>query len=249
VLGELAGWQNAYDTEVGSKLVRELVIRDVNHLSVIFWSNGNEGGTNTDLDDDFAIYDPSNRPVIHAHHRPDNDYNEIDCNHYENYYSSKKLLEVPLIYMPTELLHGQDDGGMAAGLGNFRELFWNSELLAGLLKASGISVAFSKEYGTIKRIGNDMGLPIPFNNGPVLVSGETELTGIRNFPSTKSHEVGMTYSGDLKKVTWTMYLSGWLEMNYEYRVEGEQYFTGISFDFTESDIIGAKRLGNGPRYV
>ena len=56
VLDELAGWQNAYDSEVGSKLVKEMVIRDVNHPSIVFWSNGNEGGTNKDLDDDFAIY-------------------------------------------------------------------------------------------------------------------------------------------------------------------------------------------------
>ncbi len=465
VLDELAGWQNAYDTEVGSKLVREMVTRDVNHPSVIFWSNGNEGGTNKELDDDFAIYDPSDRPVIHAHHRPGNDYNGIDCNHYENYYSSKKILEGNLIYMPTEFLHSQDDGGGAAGLADFWELFWNSERSAGgftwvfsdegivrtdfdgfidvnrvnapdgvlgphrekegsfyamreiyspvkinltklpdsfngeipvenrfhftnlkdcrfewqlvnfvtphnreaghtvmkkgvaespdiqpvqkgvlrlqlpanykdydvlylqafnpqgdeiycwswktdgnkkavdqlvvtdltpeekqrrdelraagteadnilpieqqagdtkqetakvgfsetsenvILKASGISVTFSKIDGTIKFVGNDMGLPIPFNNGPVLVSGNAQLTGIKNYVSTKSHIVEMSYSGDLKKVVWTMYQSGWLQMDYEYQVEGEQYFTGISFSFPESDIIGAKWLGHGPSHV
>ncbi|MBN2090013.1 glycoside hydrolase family 2, partial [candidate division KSB1 bacterium] len=131
VLDELAGWQNAYDTPVGEKLVKEMVLRDVNHPSIIFWSNGNEGGTNKELDDDFHIYDPSKRPVIHAHHKPGNDYNGIDCNHYENYYSSKKLLEGPLIYMPTEFLHGQDDGGMAAGLSDFWEMFWKADLSGG----------------------------------------------------------------------------------------------------------------------
>lgn len=43
--------------------------------------------------------------------------------------------------------------------------------------------------------------------------------------------------------------SGWLEMNYEYMVEDKQYFTGVSFDFPESDIISAKWLGKGPRHV
>ena len=75
--------------------------------------------------------DPSKRPVIHAHHKPGNDYNGIDCNHYEKYYSSKQILEDSLIYMPTEFLHGQDDGGMAASLDDFWELFWNSERSAG----------------------------------------------------------------------------------------------------------------------
>lgn len=111
VLDELAGWQNAYDTDVGEKLVKEMVLRDVNHPSVIFWSNGNEGGTNKELDDDFLKYDPSVRPVIHAHHRPGNDFNGIDTNHYESYSSTQNILADSLIYMTTEFLHAQNDGG------------------------------------------------------------------------------------------------------------------------------------------
>ncbi|MDQ3847030.1 MAG: glycoside hydrolase family 2, partial [Bacteroidota bacterium] len=86
VLDELAGWQKAYSTKAGAKLVKEMVIRDANHPSIIFWSNGNEGGHNRELDDDYGMYDLSNRPVIHAHHRPGNAFNGIDCNHYEDYY-------------------------------------------------------------------------------------------------------------------------------------------------------------------
>lgn len=464
VLDELAGWQNAYDTEVGSKLVREMVIRDVNHPSIIFWSNGNEGGTNKDLDDDFDIYDPSKRPVIHAHHKPGNDYNGIDCNHYENYYSSHKILSEGKIYMPTEFLHAQDDGGGAAALADFWELFWHSDRSAGgftwvfsdegivrtdlngfidanrvnapdgvlgphrekegsfyamreiycpvkiamknlpdsfdgsipvenryhfvdlkdvrfewqlvnfnlptqrsaghqvlksgiaqsptirpvnsgilkldlpsdyknydalylratdisgkeiycwswktngnknivsrlvdktlnqyelelreklkasgveednilpieqqagdskvssqvevmendsliTMKASGISVTFSKNDGTIAAVGNDLGLPIPFTNGPILVSGNAKLEGMKHFSDSNAHVLEMNFSGDLKYVTWKMYNSGWLEMSYEYQVKGEQYFTGISFNFPESDVIGAKWLGCGPANV
>ena len=50
VLDELAGWHNHYDDTIGPNLVREMVVRDVNHPSVIFWDNGNEGGFNTNLD-------------------------------------------------------------------------------------------------------------------------------------------------------------------------------------------------------
>ncbi len=131
VIDELAGWQKAYDTVTGEKLVREMVIRDANHPSIIFWSNGNEGGHNFALDDEFGKYDLSDRPVIHAHHRPGNDFNGIDCNHYENYYSCINLLKGPNIYMPTEFLHGQDDGGMASGLYDFWELFWKEKLSGG----------------------------------------------------------------------------------------------------------------------
>lgn len=65
-----------------------MVVRDANHPSIIFWSNGNEGGHNFDFDDDFGHYDLSNRTVIHAHHQPGNAFNGIDCNHYEDYYST-----------------------------------------------------------------------------------------------------------------------------------------------------------------
>jgi hypothetical protein len=465
VLDELAGWQNAYATKPGEKLVKEMVIRDRNHPSIIFWTNGNEGGTNKELDDDFTRYDKSARPVIHPHHKPGNDFNGIDCNHYETYYSSKKIFSEGKIYMPTEFLHSQDDGGGAAGLADFWELFWktpnagggfiwalldegivrtdlngfidvnrvnapdgvvgphrekegsyyaireiycpvkidlkklpepfngiipvenryhftnlkdcrfewqlvsfnllqqrqaghqvmksgkmagpdvkpvaggtlNLELpddykkydalylkafdrsgeeimcrswntggnlksvdqlvkkdvsdqekkqreklrAAGVqednilpisqqsadlskekgvtemsendsvltLTASGIAVIFGKKDGKIRKVTNDLGLPIPFGNGPVLVSGEAHLECIKPVRGDKSYSLEMTYSGDLKKVTWTMFSSGWLAMNYEYQVSGEQLFTGISFDFPESDIISAKWLGKGPANV
>ncbi|MDP2889146.1 MAG: glycoside hydrolase family 2 TIM barrel-domain containing protein [Bacteroidota bacterium] len=472
VLDELAGWQNAYATAPGAKLVKEMVIRDLNHPSIIFWSNGNEGGTNKELDDDFAIYDKSNRPVIHAHHRPGNDFNGIDCNHYETYYSSKKIFAEGKIYMPTEFLHAQDDGGGAAGLEDFWELFWktpnagggflwvlgdegivrtdlngfidvnrlnapdgvlgphrekegsfyaireiycpvkisikklpeqfdgkipienryhftnlkdcrfewqlvnfstvtdrqashkvmksgilaspdvkpleqgfldfglrssdsglpsdykkydalylkvfdrsgdeiycyswkiggnlravsqlvkmdiseqekqqreklkaagieadnilpieqqsgdlsketgNAELTENdslyTLKASGIAVTFSKKDGKIRKVANDLGLPLPFGNGPVLVSGNARLESIKPVKTDKSYSLEMSYSGDMKKVIWTMFSSGWLAMDYEYQVAVEQKFCGISFDFPESDVIGAKWLGKGPAHV
>ncbi|MBE7171578.1 MAG: glycoside hydrolase family 2 [Williamsia sp.] len=131
VLDELAGWQKAYGTPVGEKLVKEMVIKDVNHPSIIFWDNGNEGGTNKELDDDFLLYDFSKRPVIHPHHRPGNAFSGIDCNHYEDYYSTQKILADSLIYMPTEFLHSQDDGGAASSLAEFWELHWHAKRSGG----------------------------------------------------------------------------------------------------------------------
>ncbi|GGH21665.1 glycoside hydrolase family 2 [Sphingobacterium alkalisoli] len=131
VLDELAGWQQAYATPVGKKLVREMVIRDVNHPSIFIWSNGNEGGHNKELVDEYRKYDLSDRVVMHAHHRPGNAINGIDGNHYENYSSTQKILEGPNIYMTTEFLHAQDDGGAAAGLADIWELHWQAKLGGG----------------------------------------------------------------------------------------------------------------------
>ena len=132
VLNELAGWQKYYSSKAGEPLVKELVLRDLNHPSVIFWDNGNEGGTNKDLDDDFYKWDFQKRPVIHPHHRPGNQHNGIDCNHYEDYYSSQKILNDSLIYMPTEMLHAQDDGGAGAAMDDFWNLHWNAPKSGGV---------------------------------------------------------------------------------------------------------------------
>ncbi|MEI6945592.1 glycoside hydrolase family 2 TIM barrel-domain containing protein [Paraflavisolibacter sp. H34] len=131
VIDELAGWQKAYSTKAGELLLREMVQRDANHPSILFWSNGNEGGHNFQLDDDFAKYDLSHRTVIHAHHKPGNAINGIDCNHYEDYYSTQKIVADTNLYMPTEFLHAMNDGGGAAGLADFWELHWNSKKGAG----------------------------------------------------------------------------------------------------------------------
>lgn len=164
VLDELAGWQTAYSTKAGKPLVKEMVQRDVNHPSVIFWSNGNEGGHNKELDDDYGKYDLSNRPVIHAHHRPGNHFNGIDCNHYEDYYSTQKILADTNIYMVTEFLHSQDDGGGGVALHDFWELHWHAERGAG-----GFLWAFMDE-GAVR---TDMNNIIDVNglNGPDGVLG------------------------------------------------------------------------------
>ncbi|MFT4093966.1 MAG: glycoside hydrolase family 2 TIM barrel-domain containing protein [Niabella sp.] len=131
VLDELAGWQKAYSTAAGKPLVKEMILKDLNHPSIIFWDNGNEGGTNKELDAEFTKWDFSQRPVIHPHHRPGNDFNGIDCNHYEDYYSTQKILNDSLIYMPTEFLHSQDDGGGGSGMYDFWNLHWNAKRSGG----------------------------------------------------------------------------------------------------------------------
>ena len=129
VLDELTGWQHRYDTEVGRKLVRELVVRDVNHPSVIFWDNGNEGGFNYDLADDYHLYDPQKRPVIHPWQ---NEAGKINTTHYRAYdCCAGKYLDGPELVMPTEVLHGLYDGGHGAGLADLWSRMLQNPLAVG----------------------------------------------------------------------------------------------------------------------
>ncbi|NQX00476.1 beta-galactosidase, partial [bacterium] len=115
VIDELSGWQRAHGTEIGRKLVREMVTRDVNHPSILFWDNGNEGGWNRELDGDFALYDPQNRLVLH----PWETFNGVDTKHYPPFEDLTKRLAGPNVVLPTEMLHGLYDGGAGAGLEDY----------------------------------------------------------------------------------------------------------------------------------
>lgn len=118
VLDELTGWQHKYDDTAGHKLVKEMVTRDVNHPSIMMWDNGNEGGFNFNLDNDFGMYDPQHRVVIHPWDR----FNGTDTKHYPGYnYVLNSAMYDDKVYFPTEFLHGLYDGGHGAGLDDF----WN----------------------------------------------------------------------------------------------------------------------------
>ncbi|MFP5081320.1 glycoside hydrolase family 2 TIM barrel-domain containing protein [Pedobacter sp. JCM 36344] len=137
VLDELTGWQQKYDTEVGKKLVKELVVRDVNHPSILFWDNGNEGGWNTELDNEYKLYDPQNRTVIH----PWEKFNGTDTKHYPDYNAIVKTsASGQEVFFTTEFMHGLYDGGAGAALDDF----W-SEMLKHPHAAGGFIWAFIDE--------------------------------------------------------------------------------------------------------
>jgi len=429
VLDELAGWQKYYSSKAGEPLVKEMVLRDMNHPSIIFWDNGNEGGTNKDLDDDFVKWDFQRRPVIHPHHKPGNQFNGIDCNHYEDYYSTQKILNDSLIYMPTEMLHAQDDGGGGTAMEDFWNLHWKSQKSAGVfiwamideavmrtdlnnvldanalnapdgilgphrekegsyyalreifspvqlrlgtqlpldfngqielenryhflntnqctfywalvdfskpfdrfdgyvVKKKGMAAApdiaatqkgflqlqlpgdyknydalvivakdnFGKElykwtsaiknntarlsgfvtskndstiiretdtlysitggevtvvlYNktgnliTTKNTANDYTLS--FNNGPMLVKGNATVVSSKAYRDGTDAVVEFTYSGNMKYVRWKMNASGWTTMEYEYNLEGDYPFAGVSFSYPENYVISSRWLGKGP---
>ena len=168
VLDELAGWHDAYDTKVGEKLVRSTVERDVNHPSILFWNNGNEDGWNTSLDDDFALYDPQQRRVLH----PRSLHQGIDTMHYLSWdeltdrLDPKSVLNrwrnlwgpLPLV-MPTEILHGLYDGGSGAGLLDF----WSA--LSRSPRAMGLFLwAYTDE--AVERTDRDFELDTDGNHAP-----------------------------------------------------------------------------------
>lgn len=128
VVSELAGWQRSYGTEIGSKLVKSLVTRDVNHPSLIMWSNGNEGGFNYELLPFYKKYDPQKRHIIHAWA----DRDGLDTHHYPTYLTGiARFTNGYKIFMPTEFQHGMYDQGHGAGLEDFWNWYTEHPLFAG----------------------------------------------------------------------------------------------------------------------
>ncbi|WP_321286022.1 glycoside hydrolase family 2 TIM barrel-domain containing protein [uncultured Sunxiuqinia sp.] len=129
VLDELTAWQKpSYDDAVGRELLEEMIAHDVNHPSIIIWANGNEGGENNSLNDDFAKLDIQKRIVIH----PWQDYEMTNTLHYFDYnYLSNDGFSKRKILFPTEIIHGLYDGGHGAGLDDFWLRMWSDPLCAG----------------------------------------------------------------------------------------------------------------------
>ena len=127
VMDELGGWHGHYDTPVGVKLVKEMVERDVNHPCITWWSNGNEGGWNNELNDEFWKYDLQKRPVVH----PQGNFGGFETMHYRSYGESQEYMRKPEIFMPTEFLHGLYDGGLGAGLYDYWEMMRKHPRCAG----------------------------------------------------------------------------------------------------------------------
>ncbi len=154
VIDELTGWQEpAYDETVGRKLLTEMIARDVNHPSIILWSNGNEGGWNDALNEDFSKLDIQKRTVIH----PWQTYGKTNTKHYISYnYLGLDGYAKRSIYLPTEFLHGLYDGGHGAGLEDFWLRLWNHPLAAGgfLWVFADEGIARSDRNGEIDLDGN-----------------------------------------------------------------------------------------------
>lgn len=128
VIDELCGWQKKYDAGIARRLAKEVVERDRNHPCVILWANGNEGGWNTEVDNDYRLHDLQQRFVIHPWER----FRGTDTKHYPDYnYVVNSSIYDNDIFFPTEFMHGVFDGGAGASLRDFWDVMMRHRAPAG----------------------------------------------------------------------------------------------------------------------
>ena len=149
---EQPGWHWAHETIVGSQIVEEMVTRDVNHPSIIFWSNGNEGGFNYELEPVFTRLDPQKRVVLY----PWANRNGFETKHYRSWGETSEYMRQKEIFMPTEFLHGLYDGGHGAGLKDYWKLMMSNPRCAGgfLWDLMDQAVVRTDQNGILDPVGN-----------------------------------------------------------------------------------------------
>jgi len=181
VIDELSGWQAAHGTPVGRRLVQEMVPRDVNHPSILFWANGNEGGFNLELDGEYHRYDPQKRPVIH----PWAIFGDIDTKHYPNWQLLNERLQGPNLFMPTEFMHALYDGGGGASLDDY----WTA-MMASKMGVGGVIWALNDE-GVVR---TDQGVDQLRRVDPYGTYGPDGIVGPRHEKEGSYHAVRHIWS-------------------------------------------------------
>jgi hypothetical protein len=114
------------------------------------------------------------------------------------------------------------------------------------LKGGDVSVMLNKKTGMLAGTKNSTMDNLSFANGPVLVQGNSSVTGSRTYKEGNSNVVEFTYDGTMKYARWKMFSNGWVSLEYEYALNGSYPFAGISFSYPENFVLGAKWLGKGP---
>ena len=88
-----------------------------------------------------------------------------------------------------------------------------------------------------------------FANGPRSVQGAALVTKLEHRRDEAGYQITASLSGGLNQLEWLVLPSGWLRLSYKYSATGEHDLLGISFDYPEAVVRGAKWLGGGPSRV
>ena len=91
---------------------------------------------------------------------------------------------------------------------------------------------------------------LDLGGGPKPADGRSAVTAsVRHFRDGGRVVVEATYDQGLTAVRWVFYPTGWLRLDFEYRVDGSPEVFGIGFDLPREKIEHFRWLGGGPARV
>ena len=140
VMVEITGWHAPLETQIGTQIVKETVIRDVNHPSVILWGNGNHRAYNPELEPVFYRWDIQGRRALRNEPRAAKmpsvvtpGHSAVDTRFYPSFEQLSERVKGENIVCPMECLHALYDGGGGAGLEEYWKLISESDVGGGLV--------------------------------------------------------------------------------------------------------------------
>ena len=109
---------------------------------------------------------------------------------------------------------------------------------------------FSKTTGIINSLSVS-NLPVSFTNGPLPVTGSAwVVTSLTNYTDGTNYYVGVnSLASNTNAFLWTLRPDGWLKLNYQYWLTGNQNFMGITFNYPSNQVTAMNWLGQGPYRV
>jgi hypothetical protein len=116
------------------------------------------------------------------------------------------------------------------------------------ITSADLILEFDKKTGNLMSVGR-AGKTIALTNGPRLAAGQAQLQNIAHRAEGSDYLVNLTYSGDLKSVTWRIMPNSQVQLDYAYQCEGAHDYFGVCFDLPERSVKGIKWLGDGPYRV
>ena len=88
---------------------------------------------------------------------------------------------------------------------------------------------------------------VPFGNGPVFVGDTLKFKALNLKQEGNNQVVEISYDQSPGRFAkWTMLPGGWLELEYSYHPSGKADFAGITFNYPENLVTGARLVANGP---
>lgn len=108
-------------------------------------------------------------------------------------------------------------------------------------------ITFNKTNGLLESVCHQL-KNLSFSNGPRLVGPTASFQQLKHYSSAEGYVVEAIFDNGYRQ-QWTIQENGWLVLDYEYTLNGEYHYAGITFSYPESKVKGATLMANGPYHV
>lgn len=108
-------------------------------------------------------------------------------------------------------------------------------------------ITFNKTNGLLEGVCHQL-KSLSFSNGPRFAGVSANLKEMKHHSSAEGYVVETTFDkGFCQK--WIIREDGWAELDYQYTLDGEYQYAGITFSYPEDKVKGATLMANGPYHV